>query len=362
MRVFTILLAALGFVAASCAARESVRVLPPPPAFWTAYDPAAATARAGRGGKALVAASLAADPATGEVRVALSVENGTRSGLSIDPALATLACAEGTGAPLALMEPADGTVPPGSGKTFILRFLPVTDPERFQRYGLPGPPSATYELPLDFALDAEGRPLGPGALRFVAPEGGMEESSGMPDLASFECVTDGEIWGELQAGHFASSGLLAETQDHEGEAGEAPEESPEPFFLLTGDEFWLDRWLVKVSPYSSGDDLFARVRIVSKTPVLLSVDLSRALFIAADGKAAPPSGLLRERDGRVGVLIEDLGAPFELGQNDRFERTLVWPGAGAAAMEGFRLRLDGLETLAGVPLFAGTLEYAPEGR
>ncbi|MBN1243881.1 MAG: hypothetical protein JXA15_14360 [Spirochaetales bacterium] len=342
----------------------------PWPAGFVAYAAEPTILAAGR---VRAAASLAVDLATGEVLVRLALERG-RSPVALDGALASLATDEGTEAPLASLDGDEAGTAPGPGEAFTLRFLPVTDPAAYARYGLAGAPSVAYRLDSLFIRDAEGRRLFEGGFEFFPTEGAraalQRESTRLSSLAPFAHSGGAGDFAARQAAYMEDVGLFPEAHGHgEGEgagadAAAAPPAAAPPagrFVLVSGDEFWLDRWLVKVSPYRIGEDLFARVRVVSKTPVRLSLDWSRVVA-EAGGAAVAPSGVLREAAGRVGNAVDPVPPPSELGQNGRAELTLVWPGLGAAVSGGFGLRLDGVATTEGVPLFGSRLDYAIEAR
>ena len=342
----------------------------PWPAGFVAYAAEPAFLAAGR---VRAAASLAVDPATGEVLVRLALDRGQSSGdfargrspVALDGALASLATAEGTEAPLASLDGDEAGTAAGPGGAFTLRFLPVTDPGTYARYGLAGAPSTAYRLDSLFIRDAEGRRLFEGSFEFFPTEGAMaalhEQATRLASLASFAYSGGAGDFAARQAEYMEGAGLLPEAHGHGAGEGAGADATAAPpagrFVLVSGDEFWLDRWLVKFSPYRIGEDLFARVRVVSKTTARLSLDWSRVVAEAGGGTATP-AGVLHEAAGRVGRAVDPVPAPSELGQNGRVELTLVWPGLGAAAAGGFGLRLDGVATAEGMPLFGFPLEYA----
>ncbi len=355
--------AALAVLAACAPARpDAADGAAPWPDGYVAYEAVPSRLVAGR---VRAAASLAVDPATGEVLVRLALDRG-QSSIAVDGALAALATAEGTEAALASPGGAEPGSAPGSGEAFTLRFLPVTDPALHARYALAGAPSAAYRLDSGFLRDAAGKRLFEGAFEFkpdeVARAAIREAADRLYSLASYEYSGNAATFASRQTVYMESEGLFPAAHGDGADASDLADAAPaDRFVLVSGDEFWLDRWLVKVSPYRLGEDLFARVRVVSKTPERLSLDWSRVAVVAG-GASAAPAGVLRETAGRLGSALSLLPAPFELGQNGRAELTLVWPGLGAAAAGGFGMRLDGVATTGGVPLFGLALEYAPEPR
>lgn len=329
-----------------------------------AYESAVAEFK--EGGVTVTGRHLSVDPEKGLFVLQLRVKNTSVRPLAVSRADAQLTAAGSFMFSPVTVEPGQDTL--GGLKTAIWRFefLPVNNPPLFQRYHLRGDLHQEYSLDLSFIRRGENPVFNQHITYRLADQQYQDylATDGIESrLVEYSHGETPDVFARHQLAYLERTGVLhiedphahehTDECDHDEE--EAEEDRPPLFVLRSGDEYYLDQLMIKLSPYRVGTDLYVHCRIINRLPAPVVFTSQEIRIVSGNRTLNTGYDFTSEKASSSPINADFPASVLVLGQNDRVAFTLRF--ASDAAVDQFMLDMSGLKNSKGEAIFYRPLPF-----
>lgn len=310
---------------------------------------------------------LSLDSKTGLFVLQLLVKNTSVRPLTVSWADAQLTAAGSFSFAPVNVEPRQDTL--GGLKTAIWRFefLPVNNPPLFQRYHLRGDLHQEYSLDLSFIRRGD-TPVFSQHITYRLTDQQYQDylvADGIESrLLEYSHGESSDTFAQRQSAYLERSGALHVEDPHAHEHTDAcdhdedenVEERPPLFVLRSGDEFYLDQLMIKLSPYRIGTDLFVHCRIINRLPAPVVFSSEEIRIVSGNRVLNTGYDFSAEKAVLSPINADFPASVLVLGQNDRAAFTLRF--VSDTGFDTFMLDMGGFKTSKDQAIFYRALPFS----
>ncbi len=303
-------------------------------------------------GGIIVNATADADPQSGEMKVKATIKNGSSNGIILMREVAQLRSPEGYSVNPSTIEGSDFVLPGDQGQV-IFSFVPINSTWLHQRAGWNGDMERVYELSLDFIQDSENQSLSSNYIKLEMPinkyrnylnKKAIEPYLGMYKLYEPEIP---QVYAMLEKN--MKDNIPLNMPHMHGNESDPHMPEMRHTINISGQEFFLDGVIMKVSLYRIKKEATLFVRIINKKADELTLDLDK-IWLEENGS--------KLRHKVVKTTMKEKGPKYVIRQNDRMEIYMEFDLKNEAPL--LKVFLDGLRFMDKADYFTMGLTYTNE--